>query len=97
VDVVMVRVYVTESSHLLNEIVTHLKTEARIRGISVFRAISGFGESGTHSLSLLDLSLDLPLVIEFFDQKDKVDIALKYLSQTVKPGHFVYWDAQSTK
>lgn len=69
VDVVMVRIYIRESSHLLKGIVSYLTAEAKIRGISVFRAISGYGESGGHGMALLDLSLDLPLAIEFFDQK----------------------------
>lgn len=94
-DVVMVRIYITESAHLLNGIVKYLKTDANIRGISVFRAISGFGESGLHSTSLLDLSLDLPLTIEFFDGKEKVAVAVEHLSQTIKPEHIVFWDAKT--
>ncbi len=94
IDVVMVRVYVMESSHLLKDIVKYLKTEANIRGVSVFRAISGFGDAGSHSVSLLDFSLDLPLTIEFFDTKEKIDIALEHLSQTIKPEHMVFWDAK---
>ena len=95
IDVVMVRIYVTESSHLLKGIVSYLQTEAHIRGISVFRAISGFGETGSHSVSLLDFSLDLPLVIEFFDSKEKIDVALEHLSQTIKAEHIVFWDAKA--
>lgn len=94
-DVVFVRIYITESSQLLNKIVRYLKTEANIRGVSVFRAIRGFGETGEHSASLLDLFLDLPLSIEFFDQKDKVQIALEHLSQTIKPEHIVFWNAKA--
>lgn len=61
-NVMVVRIYITESSHLLNKIVTYLKTDAQVRGVSVFRAVSGFGDSGSnHTASLLDLSLDLPL------------------------------------
>ena len=50
-EVMVVRIYITESSHLLKKITNYLKTEAKIRGISVFRAISGFGETGNHRLS----------------------------------------------
>lgn len=95
VDVVFVRIYITESSHLLNTIVNHLQKEAKIRGISVFRAISGFGDTGNHTASLVDLSLDLPLAIEFFDSKDKVETALEYLSKVVKHEHIVFWDARA--
>ncbi|OGV38744.1 MAG: hypothetical protein A3F46_06575 [Legionellales bacterium RIFCSPHIGHO2_12_FULL_42_9] len=94
IEVVVVRIYITESSHLLNKIVSYLKTEAKIRGVSVFRAISGFGETGDHTASLIDLSLDLPLVIEFFDNKDKVKLALEHLNATIKPEHIMFWEAK---
>ncbi len=95
VDVIFVKIYITESSHLLNTVVNYLKNEAKIRGISVFRAISGFGDTGNHTASLIDLSLDLPLSIEFFDSKDKIDPALEYLSSIIKHEHIVFWDAKS--
>lgn len=93
-NVMVVRIYITESSQQLNDIVTYLKKEAKIRGVTVFRAISGFGTTGTHSSSWLDLSLDLPLVIEFFDQEDKIQIALAHLNQTIKHEHMLFWHAQ---
>ena len=95
IDIIIVRVYVMESSHLLGQVVNYLKLEAKIRGISVFRAISGFGETGMHTASLIDLSLDLPLAIEFFDSKDKIDIALEHLSQIIKHEHIVFWAAKA--
>lgn len=96
IDVLVVRVYVTEASHLLEKIIYHLKTEATIRGISVFRAISGYGESGTHESSLLDLSLNLPLTIEFFDNdKLKIEKSIEYLSSIIKPEHIIVWEAKA--
>lgn len=95
VDVVFVRVYITESSHLLNTIVQYLKTEAKIRGISVFRAISGFGDTGNHVASLIDLSLDLPLAVEFFDSKNKIEPALEHLSGIIKHEHIIFWEAKA--
>ncbi len=94
-DVTLVRIYITESSHLLNEIVKYLKNEAKIRGMSVFRAISGFGNESPHSTMLLALSLDLPLVIEFFDEKEKIKSALEYLHTIIKQGHIVFWDVKT--
>lgn len=84
-----------ESSHLLSSIVNYLKKEANIRGVSVFRAISGFGETGDHATLLLDLSLDLPLAIEFFDSKEKMESALEHLSKIIKHEHIVFWEAKS--
>lgn len=96
VDVIFVKIYITESSHMLNTIVNYLKNEAKIRGISVFRAISGFGDTGNHTASLVDLSLDLPLSIEFFDSKNKIDPALEHLSGIIKHEHIVFWEAKAT-
>lgn len=95
IDVVMVKVYMTESSKLLKPTLEYLSNEANIRGASVFRAIRGFGESGSHASSMIDISLDLPLTIEFFDEKAKVDIALEYLSKTIKPEHIIFWAAKA--
>lgn len=93
VGVVVVRIYVHEASGLLHKIVTYLQKEAKVRGVSVFRAISGYGETGAHKISLLDLSLDLPIAIEFFDVREKVDKALEYLNTIIKPEHILFWEA----
>jgi PII-like signaling protein len=98
VTVTVARIYITESSHLLNKMVDYLKDEAKIRGISVFRAISGFGDTGQiHSAKLVDLSLNLPLVVEFFDSKEKIMKALDYINSLVKPEHILFWEAQTNE
>jgi PII-like signaling protein len=94
VKVIVARVYITEASNLLKPILHYLKNEANIRGMSVFRAISGFGDTGTlHTASLVDLSLNLPIVIEFFDDVDKVKPILKHLNTILKPEHIIFWEA----
>jgi PII-like signaling protein len=95
IEVLMVRIYFTEHEKLLDPILTYLKDDAKINGISVFRAVKGYGKSGEHTSTLLDLSLDLPLVIEFFDLPEKVSSALLYLQTIVKPKHIVTWTAQT--
>ncbi len=94
-QVIIVRVYLMESSGKLNTVVDYLTKEAKIRGLTIFRAISGYGDSGGHHTSLIDMSLNLPLVIEFFDSKDKVEPALEHLQKIIKPEHMVYWQANS--
>jgi PII-like signaling protein len=94
-DIIFVRIYITESSHTLNTLINYLKNETAIRGVSVFRAIQGFGSTGEHTASLLDLALDLPLVIEFFDSKDKLNPVLEHLSKMIKPEHIVFWEAKA--
>lgn len=96
IDVTIVRIYITEASHLLNQIIDYLKNDAKIRGVSVFRAISGFGEAGNHTASLIDLSLNLPLTLEFFDDdKDKIKEAIAHLGNVVKSEHIVFWEAKA--
>jgi PII-like signaling protein len=91
----MVRIYLTEGEGVAQEIFRRLHDEERVRGVTLFRGVSGFGRSGkVHSSSLLDLSLDLPLVLEFFDAPDRVDEILGHLQDTIAPGHLVRWSAE---
>lgn len=94
-NVMVVRVYVMESTQLLDKIVDYLQNEAQISGVSVFRAISGFGQTGNHTSSLIDLSLNLPIIVEFFDTKEKTSFAISHLSTIVKHEHIIFWEAQT--
>ncbi len=83
---------------LLNELLAELHDDEKVRGVNVFRGISGFGKSGRmHSSSLLDLSMDLPLVIEFFDERAKVSGILEHLAGILEPDHVVSWKARVNK
>ena len=94
-DVTVVRIYLTEGERLLKELLARLHDVEKVRGVTVFRGIAGFGRSGAmHSSSLLDLSLDLPLVVEFFDTPGKVQRILNHLKDLLPPGHVVFWPAQ---
>jgi PII-like signaling protein len=93
-DVTCVRVYLTEEEGSLEEILRCLHDEEKVQGVTVFRGISGFGKSGkVHSSSLLDMSLNLPLVIEFFDVPEKVDNILEHIRHKTEPGHIICWPA----
>ena len=71
-----------------------LHDEEKVQGVTVFRGICGFGKSGKmHSSSLLDMSLDLPLVVEFFDVPEKVNSILEHIRKDIEPGHIVSWRA----
>lgn len=93
--VIFVRIYCTEGGGRLKELLSRLHDEFHVRGVTAFRGIAGFGASGKmHSSDLLDLSLDLPQVIEFFDEQDKVASILAELSGSFKAGHVVSWPAE---
>lgn len=94
-DVTVVRVYLTEEKAHLRQLLARLHDEEQVRGVTVFRGISGFGKSGSlHSSSLLDMSLNLPVVVEFFDRPEKVRTILEHLAAFIEPGHIVSWPAQ---
>lgn len=93
--VTVVRVYITEGKHVHEKIFRHLHDIEKVCGVTVFRGVSGFGKSGkVHSSSLLDISLDMPVVIEFFDIPVKVEKTLEYLSTMIKPGHVITFSAE---
>ena len=93
--VTVVRVYLHEAKSHQEELLRYLHDESRVRGVTVFRGVTGFGSDGRyHSSSLLDLSLDLPVVIEFFDEQEKVREIIDYLNGIIKPGHVLYWTAK---
>jgi uncharacterized protein len=92
--VTVARIYVTEGEHIHAKIFKRLHDEERVRGVTMFRGISGFGKSGkVHSSILLDLSMDLPVVIEFFDAPDKVRQTLENLRDMITPEHVITFAA----
>ena len=94
--VTVVRIYLTEAAKMLPGLLERLHDDEKVRGVSVFRAISGFGSSGTvHSSSLLDLSLDLPVAVEFFDRPGKVNAIMEHLADVVEAGHMIRWEAEA--
>ena len=94
-EVSVVRVYLTEGEAQLKTLIKRLRDWEKLRGVTIFRGISGFGSSGViHGADLVDLSLNLPMVVEFFDTPDKIDQIWEHLNQIIKPGHMVRWNAQ---
>lgn len=92
--VTMVRIYLTEGEKAVQPLLARLHDEEKVRGVTVFRGIAGFGRSGVvHSSRLLDLSMDLPVVIEFFDEPAKIERILAHLNSLLQPGHVVSWPA----
>lgn len=93
-QVTMVRLYLTEGQHQQEHLMSLLHDDEKVQGVTAFRGVAGFGHSGKlHSSTLLDLSLDMPLIIEFFDEPEKVQRVLEHLNKIFKPGHIVSWPA----
>ena len=84
-DVLMVRIYLSEADHgrrktLMREIFSVLHDRHAVQGVTVFRGVAGFGASGeVHVNDILRLTVDLPLVIEFFDEPEVAEAAIHLL------------------
>lgn len=94
--VTFARIYLHEAQHILGSVVKLLHDDEQVDGVTVLRGISGFGESGKmHTSSLVDLSFDLPLIIEFYDSHEKVEMVIRRLQNEFSLKHIVSWSATS--
>jgi uncharacterized protein len=92
--ITMVRVFALEGHDHLNQALDILHDEEEVMGVTVLRGITGFGmDKRVHTSSLLDLSLELPLVLEFYDEPEKVVHAISKLQKCLNLKHIVSWDA----
>lgn len=87
----LVRVFVGESDRwrgrpLADALVERLRTEG-FAGATVLRGISGFGaHSVMHTSHLLELSSDLPIVIEIVESPERVEELVRILDEMVTEG-----------
>jgi len=88
---VLLRVFLGESDRhegkpLYEAIVAKVR-ELGIAGATVLRGSSGFGaRSVVHKSALLEMSSDLPIVIEIVDSEEKVNLLLPHLETMVREG-----------
>jgi PII-like signaling protein/predicted transcriptional regulator len=85
------RIYIGDSDlwrgkPLYAVLLEQLKREG-LAGATVFRGTAGFGaHSRIHTAAILDLSMDLPIVIEVIDSPEKIQQALESISPMVREG-----------
>jgi PII-like signaling protein len=92
--ITIARIYLREGEHLLAEILKLLHDQEKVSGVTVLRGIAGFGPDGIlHTNSLVDLSLDLPLIIEFYDVSERIEKVLQHLEQISGISHMISWQA----
>jgi len=88
---VLLRIFMGESDKadgipLYQAIVTKAR-ELGLAGATVLRGSEGFGASSVlHKAKLLEMSTDLPIVIEIVDTDQKINSLLPYLEQVVQEG-----------
>lgn len=88
---VMVRIFFGESEKWRHQplelaLLERLRREG-FAGATVFRGVAGFGaKSIIHTTHLLELSSDLPIVVEVIDTQEHVDRLLPILDEMVSEG-----------
>lgn len=69
--------------------------ELGLAGATVYRGIEGYGaNSRMRTARLLELSADLPVVIEIVDHVDRISQLLPFLDEAVKEGLVVMEDVE---
>ena len=95
--ITVARIYVTEGQHVHEKIFERLHDEHKVKGVTMFRGVAGFGESGkTHSSNFLDMSFDMPVVVEFFDEEEKVQQAIESLTDLTSSCRVITFAAESS-
>src|SRR5579863_2008704 len=98
-EVIVVRIYLSEADHghrktLVQEILDILRNQHGVHTVTVFRGIAGLGDAGeVHASDILTRMVDLPLVVEFYDEPVVVEAALDLLKDLIPKGHFISWRA----
>lgn len=93
----MLRIYIGESSkykgkNLYNFIVMKLK-ELGIEGVTVLRAIEGYGKTKKlYNMKILDLSSSLPIIIEAVDTDEKIKNVMPVIKEIIKEGKIIIID-----
>ncbi|MDD4915445.1 MAG: DUF190 domain-containing protein [Methylococcales bacterium] len=91
-SITVARIFLREGQHLLGRIIEFLHDEEKVSGVTVLQGVTGFGPDGAiRSSHLLDLSLDLPLVIEFYDQPERVEKVIEHLQTRMGLAHIISW------
>ncbi len=90
-DALLLRIFIGESDRyhgkpLYEQIVLKAR-ELNLAGATVLRGVMGFGAaSRIHTAKLLELSVDLPMVVEIVDTEEKINMLMPFIDETVTEG-----------
>ncbi len=87
----LLRIFIGESDMYkgkpLYESIVQKARELHLAGATVIRGILGYGaDSRMHRAKFLDLSEDLPIIIEIVDSEEKLNMLIPFLDTTVTEG-----------
>ncbi|MDR3562414.1 MAG: DUF190 domain-containing protein [Negativicutes bacterium] len=96
------RIYIGETDHwqgksLYHAIVLKAK-ELDLAGATVFRGLMGYGASSRiHTAKIVDLSSDLPILIEIIDSEEYIAKLMPFLDEMVQEGMVTIDDIEIIK
>lgn len=90
-DGMLLRIFIGESDKLhgkaLYEQIVLKARELNLAGATVLRGIMGYGaNSRIHTSKILELSEDLPIIIEIVDIEENINKLMPFLDEVVKEG-----------
>ena len=90
-DALLLRIFIGESDHyhgkpLYEQIVLKAR-QLNLAGATVLKGVMGFGaDSRIHTAKLLELSVDLPMVVEIVDTEENINKLMPFVDETVLEG-----------
>lgn len=90
-EAVLLRIHIGEADRYhgkpLYKKILEILREKGIAGATVLRGIAGYGKSTIiHTASILDISQDLPIVLEIVDTQEKIDRVLPEIEPLIENG-----------
>lgn len=88
---VLLRIFISEKDKIhgkpLYEGIVQKALELGLAGATVSRGVMGFGaDKKMHSSKIVELSGDLPCIVEIVDSEEKVNLIIPFLDENVRDG-----------
>lgn len=96
------RIYLGEADqykrHSLYRAIVEKAKELDLAGATVLRGIMGYGaNSRIHTASIVDLSSDLPMLVEIIDSEEYINKLLPFLDEVLQEGMVTIDDVEVIK
>ena len=90
-ECMLIRIFLGEADEYqhrpLYKAIVHRAREIGLAGATVLRGRMGYGRSGRlHNATILQLSFDLPMILEIVDTREKIETFLPELRRMMRAG-----------
>jgi PII-like signaling protein len=95
----LLKIYTGENEHWHGTALYHALTlkfqELDLAGVTVYRGMEGYGpEKQMRTSRILDLSTDLPVILEVVETEENINRVLPLVKEMVKKGIIIIQDAE---